>query len=564
MPALVNSQLLSLSLITILTNMALAVQQLAPGRSEAWRAQGFWRDDTVYGDLVRTATADPARVAIVSWRHDRGEVETLTYGELLAIAQSAAAGLRRLGVRPGDVVSLQLPNWWQFTALHLACARVGAVTHPMSPILGRREVIAQLRAATSRVLVVPDHHRSVSYRVLALEVQRTLPELEHVLIVGDTLEPVLFDLGDSSVDQHPPAGADDPCELQFTSGTTGHPKGVVHTHNSAYAGVRSVATALGLTSQDTVVMPATFGHQTGFLFGCCLPVMLGATAVIQDEWAPDTMLELADSFGATWTSMPPPMVLDLCAAAEARGRRGRTLKFIRTSGGPVPWALAARTQRAVGAELLPSWGLTETGACTMRRPHEPDGLGATDGVPLPGVELRLRDHELAVRSPGLLAGYLGRDTVRPAPEWFRTGDLARSDGRGGFLITGRIKDLIIRGGENIPVAEIEAMLGRHDAVAEVAVVAVPDPRLGERACAVVVAAPGMPPTLPALTELLAAAGVTKQFWPERLVLVPALPRTSNGKFARGEIRAIARTQVAGHSRERAAIDGSTMRRPVTR
>jgi cyclohexanecarboxylate-CoA ligase len=246
--------------------------------------------------------------------------------------------------------------------------------------------------------------------------------------------------------------------------------------------------------------------------------------------------------------MPPPMVLDVCAAAEARGRRARTLRFIRTSGGPIPWTLAARTRQALGAELLPSWGLTETGACTIRRPHEPDGLRPTDGAPLPGVELRFEDDEIAVRGPGMFAGYLARGTVRPAPEWFRTGDLARSDGRGGIRITGRIKDLIIRGGENIPVAEIETLLARHAAVAEVAVVAVPDVRLGERACAVVVATRGVEPTLPMLTGLLEVAGLTKQFWPERLVLVPGLPRTATGKLARGEIRAIASRQLAGSPR----------------
>jgi acyl-CoA synthetase (AMP-forming)/AMP-acid ligase II len=196
--------------------------------------------------------------------------------------------------------------------------------------------------------------------------------------------------------------------------------------------------------------------------------------------------------------------------------------------------------------------MTETGVCTMRRPEECEQSGPTDGVPLPGVELRFEDgstaaspRELAVSSPGLFAGYLARGTVRPAPDWFRTGDLAEDDGRGGIRITGRVKDLIIRGGENIPVAEIEALLAGHESVDEVAVVAVPDLRLGERACAVVVPAAGAEPTLPALIEVLADAGMTKQFWPERLVLMPALPRTTTGKLAKAELRAAAIRQLAG-------------------
>jgi cyclohexanecarboxylate-CoA ligase len=529
--------------------------QAAPGwRARSLRALGFWRDGTVFDDLVRTATADPERLAIASWHEAPAELETLTYGELLAVVERAASGLRALGIRTGDVVSLQLPNWWQFTALHLACVRVGAVTHPMSPVLGRREIITQVRAAASRVLVMPAGYRSVSNGELARELPGMLGGLEHVLLAGETLEPALLEHGhvDADSGDQPLPGADAPCELQFTSGTTGHPKGVVHTHNSAYAGVQSVAKALGLGPDDTVVMPATFGHQTGFLFGCCLPVMLGATAVIQDVWKPARMLELADRFGATWTSMPPPMVLDACEAAEARGRRSRTLKFVRTSGGPIPWSLTAKTRALIGAQLLPSWGMTETGVCTMRRPDEHEHSGPTDGAPLPGVELRFEDestagspHELAVRSPGLFAGYLARGTVRLAPDWFRTGDLAEDDGRGGIRITGRIKDLIIRGGENIPVAEIEALLARHESVDDVAVVAVPDLRLGERACAVVVPANGVEPTLPALTAVLADAGMTKQFWPERLVLMQSLPRTTTGKLARAELRASATRQLAG-------------------
>jgi cyclohexanecarboxylate-CoA ligase len=449
---------------------------------------------------------------------------------------------------------LQLPNWWQFTALHLACVRVGAVTHPMSPVLGRREIITQIRAATSRVLVMPVQHRSVSNRELARDLPGMLGTLEHVLLAGETLEPALFEHErvDGATNGQPLPGPDAPCELQFTSGTTGHPKGVVHTHNSAYAGVRSVAKALGLGADDTVVMPATFGHQTGFLFGCCLPVILGATAVIQDVWKPARMLELADRFGATWTSLPPPMVLDACEAAEARGRGARTLKFVRTSGGPIPWSLTGKTRDAIGARLLPSWGLTETGVCTMRSPGEREQSEPTDGAPLPGVELRFGDdstpgspRELAVRSPGLFAGYLARGALRPAPEWFRTGDLAHDDGRGGIRIAGRVKDLIIRGAENIPVAEIEALLAGHEAVDEVAVVAVPDLRLGERACAVIVPAAGIEPTLPALTAVLADAGMTKQFWPERLVLMQSLPRTPTGKLARAELRASATRQLAG-------------------
>jgi cyclohexanecarboxylate-CoA ligase len=306
---------------------------------------------------------------------------------------------------------------------------------------------------------------------------------------------------------------------------------------------------LGLTDQDTILMPATFGHQTGFLFGCCLPVMLGATVVLQDVWNPDTMLQLADLHGATWSSMPPPMVLDACAAAEGAGRTASTLRAVRTSGGPVPWSLAERTRRQLGAQLLTSWGLTETGVCTMRRAGEPEGPEPTDGVPLPGVEIELVNsgggaaRELVVRGPGLFAGYLDRGAVQPAPPWFHTGDLAEHDGRGGIRITGRIKDLIIRGGENLPVAEIEGLIGEHADVAAVAVVAVPDERLGERACAVVVPSPGAEPTLDGLCRTLSEAGLTRQFWPEYMVLAAQLPHTATGKVARASLRTTAARQL---------------------
>lgn len=530
--------------------MALSVQPPDTERAHVWRTAGLWRSETLLDDVRRTAASDPGRAAIISWRHESRQTTQLTYGELLALTERAAGGLQHRGVTAGEVVSLQLPNWWEFIVLHLACVQLGAVTHPMSPILGRREVLTQLSAAGSRVLVVPDRHRSVSYRDLARDAAAGLPGLDHVLVAGDSRARALFE-SDVLAAAAGAAQPDSPCELQFTSGTSGHPKGVIHTHNSVYAGARPVATALGLTSEDTILMSATFGHQTGFLFGCCLPLMLGATTVLQDVWDPATMLELVDLHGVTWSSMPPPMILDACAAAKIRGRPATTLRGLRTSGGPIPWSLTVRTQQELGAQLLTSWGLTETGVCTMRRVGEAEGLEPTDGAPLPGVELKLgetpdaeRGRELAVRGPGLFAGYLEQGAVRAAPSWFSTGDLAEDDGRGGIRITGRVKDLIIRGGENVPVAEIEALLDEHADVQEVAVVAVPDARLGERACAVVVPAQGTEPTLDGLCRTLSRAGLTRQFWPEYLVLVPELPRTSTGKIARGSLRAAAERRLS--------------------
>lgn len=520
-------------------------------RSESKSAdeQGFWREETVLDDLRRAVVEHPDRPAIISSTKSGTRIDTVTFAGLESVSDRIAAGLRTYGIGRGDVVSLQLPTTWQFTALHLACVKVGAVTHPISPILRRRELLIQLRLAGSKLLVAGPDAGAGGMAEDVRSMAGSAPSLQHVFVLGDDLEPALFE---ADLTERAPAARDGLCELQFTSGTTGLPKGVFHTHNSIYAGSIGVARALNLGPEDSVLMPATFGHQTGFLFGCFLPIAIGATAVLQDRWDPSLMLDLADRFGTTWSSIPPPMVADLCEAARVRGSLPDTLKVIRSSGGPTPASLADEVNRKLGADLLPSWGLTETGVCTLRRPGE-DHEARSAGRALPGVEVRYRQRgdarALVVRTPGMFAGYLG-EYLRPddSSRWFETGDLGEPDRLGGVRITGRAKDLIIRGGENIPVAEMEVVLAQDPTVAELTIVAVPDSRLGERACAVVVPSGEAGPTLADLTSRLEREGVTKQFWPEYLLLVERLPRTSIGKVRKESVRRLARQRIAASDR----------------
>lgn len=527
----------------------------------SYRRHGWWRDRTVIDDFRAAAALRPDHAAIVGFHPELGPAalpEVLTYRLLARMVDQVATGLLRLGVRPGDVVSYQLPNWWQFPALTFACARIGAVANPILPILRRREVAHILAATGSRVCVAPVAFRGFDHGDMLLSLARELPALHHVVVIGPAPagaasfeEVLLVDQPDdpAALDRLAPS-ADDIAQVQFTSGTTGEPKGVLHSHNTLWAGVRAVSEPLHLGADDVVLMASTMAHQTGYLYGCLMPLAAGMKVVYLDVWDGDTMVRLAVDEAATWTMGATPFVLDAVAAQQARPRPLRSLATFACAGAPIPPHLVDAAATHLSTRLVSIWGMTENGAVTIVHPEDPPETAAsTDGRPVPWMQVRVVDDEdtpvatgtvgrLQVRGAAQCLGYLGALELYQSQlhdGWFDTGDLARLDTAGGLRITGRAKDIVIRGGENIPVVEVEALLYRHPKVAEVAVVGVPDERLGERACAVVVAA-GEQPTLHELTDHLDQAGMARHFWPELLVVVDELPKTASGKIQKFRIR----------------------------
>ena len=540
---------------------------------------------TLWESFAGHAGRAPGKVAIVSHRVADGCSEVVSYGQLARLAERFAGALVELNVAPGEVVSFQLPNWWEVAALHLACVRIGAVANPIITILRRREVGFILDRVASRVCIVPGEFRGFDHAAMLADLRGELPALEHVFVcrsesVPDGLEPFEpYFCATPWEDKHPAAELDrrrpapsDPAQLMFTSGTTGEPKGAVHSHETMDIGLRAVSEPLGLGGDDVVLMFSPLGHQTGYLYGMCMPLKYGMKLVLQDAWDPVTMLRLVEAERVTWTMGTTTFVLDACAAAARHPEADlSSLRFFTCGGAPIPPKAVTEARARLGTQLVAVWGMTEVGVCTTTRPpggrvsprqgrREPprndsdETVCSSDGAPVDWVELRIVDGDgrdvaaggegrLLVRTPSQHLTYHGRPDLYAAafPEgveagWFDTGDLARFGPGGSIRITGRAKDLIIRGGENIPVAEVEAGLITHPLVHEVAVVAYPDDRLGEKVCAVVVPSGGEAPTLDGLRAHLESLGMAKPFWPERLVVKEALPKTASGKTQKFALR----------------------------
>lgn len=528
---------------------------LSEQRKQAMRAAGFWSDQTLLDAFSKTVRYDPGRVAVVGYEAATNRRTLLTYGELQQTADRIAANLLRLGVKPGEVVSYQLPNWWQFVTLHLALLRIGAVTNPIMPIFRDREMEFMLTLAETRVLIVPRRFRDFDHAAMADRLKVKVPTLEHIVVIGSgddhDFEAVLNAPGER-VEAATAASADDVVQLLYTSGTTGEPKGVMHTSNTLLNSVRYFEDRVHLTANDVVLMASPMAHQTGFLVGLLLPLYLGGRVVLQDIWNPAKAADIIETERVTMTMASTPFLADLTAEAELRPEAMKSLRTFVSAGAPIPRVLVRRATENLGAHIISGWGMTENGLVTTTKLDDPpEKVFETDGCPSQGMEVRTVDEggevlphneegRLQARGPGTFVGYLKRPHLYAVDRdgWFETGDLARKDEDGYIRITGRTKDIIIRGGENVPVIEIEQLMYRHPAVQEVAIVGVPDERLGERACACVVLREGASLTLTDVSGYMAKNTVAKNYWPERIEVLDALPKTPSGKVQKFKLREI--------------------------
>jgi cyclohexanecarboxylate-CoA ligase len=529
-----------------------------------FRAAGRWREETFLDDLRAAARRHPNRAALICCHAGGRDPETVTYAELVDMVDRLAAALVGLGVRRGDVVTLQLPNSWQLVALCLACARAGAVPGPVVPIMRRREVEFMTRLTASPVYVAQAAFRGFSYAGMSAEVAAAVPTLRHrVLLDGIGVDGALdFDRDLLGIDwprDHPPdeldalkSGPDDPAQVMFTSGTTGEPKGVVHTNNTLYAMNRAQADVLRLSPDEVTAMGSPTTHQAGYTWNFLMPLLLGGTSVHVDAWDADLMLRIIEEHRVTFFMGAPTFLADLIEAQRRSPRDLSALETFATGSAPIPPVVVEQARDVLGCRVYALWGMTENGCVTITRPDQPPLRAAeSDGSAVPGMEVRIVPDpgvatgggvgRLQVRGASQCVGYFGRPETYAAAltddGWFDTGDLARADGYGGIRIAGRVKDLISRGAEKIPVVEVEAALLRHPAIRDVAVVGYPDERLGERACAVIVpSGPGEPPALDDLTGHLDALGMAKHYWPERVVLVAELPKTPSGKIQKFRLR----------------------------
>jgi acyl-CoA synthetase (AMP-forming)/AMP-acid ligase II len=525
-----------------------------PERAARYRREGYWRDETLGEFFRRAVDRAPDRPAVVD---ERG---SLTYGELARRVDALAASLRDLGVRAGDVVSVQLPNRSEFVIAHLALERLGAVTNPLLPQYRSHDLDGMLARLDSVAAVFPAQHRGYDHLALWRDLRARHERLRDLVVVrddaaGDPGDGVhRFDELAAAPGPAPPAarrGGDDVTIVIFTSGTVAS-KGVMHTHNTTLYGIACYARELRLDADSVVWMPSPIAHGTGLQWGVRTAMYLGAKLVLQDRWSPEEAASLVAREGCAVTMGATPFLHDLRALGPGRRADLRSLRYFACAGAPIPREVTVGVRAELGIDVLRAYGMSEHFVSTICRPDDPEEKRlTTDGRPFPGTEVAVFDPsrtrrlpdgqegELAVRGPGVAVGYLRdpertRDTWR-ADGWQFTDDLAVVDDEGFVRIVGRKKDLIIRGGLNIAPAEIEALLLEHPRVREVGVVGVPHERLGERICAVVVPA-GDPPALDDLVAFLLARGVSKIKLPEALVVRDALPRTPSGKIRKDVLR----------------------------
>ena len=506
-------------------------------------------------DVARHARRAPDGIAVVAV-DAAGAESTLTWAELWERSGRAATTLLSFGVQPGDAVAYQLPNRLEFLTLTLGALRIGAICEPLMPIFRERELRFMLTESAAPVLVVPGIFRGHDHGEMARELIVELPAIRHSLVLGhddDQPESEASEPDEQAVAARRPQPSAI-AQLLFTSGSTGEPKGVLHRHEVLDRAADAHIAHFGLRADDVIYVPSPLAHQTGWLYGMWIAWRLGVTQVIQESWDAELAFDAIGRHGITFTQAATPFLADLVRVAGTRGASRNPLRMFVATGAAIPRDLARRARDVLGAEVGGGFGTTESCMGAGFVPGLADERAWTsDGVALANVSLRVVDDAGRALPPGaeghfeigtdtLFAGYLNRPAetaeALTADGWYRPGDLATIDADGYLRITGRVKDVINRGGEKVPVAEIEQLLYEHPAVAEVAIVAMPDERLGERACAFVVLAPGTREGLgfDSMQRYLDEQRVAKPYWPERLEIVAELPRTPSGKIQKFVLR----------------------------
>jgi cyclohexanecarboxylate-CoA ligase len=499
-----------------------------------WRAESIWTDETL---LDRLATVSGATLAIVDG------ATRLSVADLRARSARTAAALAVRGVGPGSVVALQLPNWWETVVLSWAVWRCGAIVSPITPSLGAHEVGFILEQTAARLVVVPQSFRSTDYPVL---VRATGYDGEIIALRGNEPMPESSDAVPAIV-----AAVDDAAVILWTSGTTSEPKGVVHTHQSLRVEADTIAAAHAMRAGEALLLPMPVTHVAGLTYGVLLPVTNGIATVLMDTWEPGRALELVARESIAVMISTPVFMRTMIDHPSFDDSNRSSLRMFSLGGAGVAPAMVREGARAFDCWCKRTYGSTEYPTLTTGRAgDDPDRDATTDGPLIGAAELRIVDPttrldaapgtpgELLARGPEMFVGYLDSsldDAAFVDGGWFRTGDLAVYDGEY-LTIVDRLKDIIIRGGENISAQEVEALLVTHATVAEAACVAMPDPVMGEKVCAFVIPAPGGRPTLEAVRTHLAARGLARFKLPERLEIRASLPRTASGKVQKSPLR----------------------------
>ncbi|HCS6238580.1 TPA: medium-chain fatty-acid--CoA ligase [Escherichia coli] len=522
-------------------------------RRAAYRQQGLWGDASLADYWQQTARAMPDKIAVVD-----NHGASYTYSALDHAASCLANWMLAKGIESGDRIAFQLPGWCEFTVIYLACLKIGAVSVPLLPSWREAELVWVLNKCQAKMFFAPTLFKQTRPVDLILPLQNQLPQLQQIVGV-DKLAPATSSLSLSQIiaDNTPLTMAitthgDELAAVLFTSGTEGLPKGVMLTHNNILASERAYCARLNLTWQDVFMMPAPLGHATGFLHGVTAPFLIGARSVLLDIFTPDACLALLEQQRCTCMLGATPFVYDLLNLLEKQPADLSALRFFLCGGTTIPKKVARECQQR-GIKLLSVYGSTESSPHVVVNLDDPlSRFMHTDGYAAAGVEIKVVDDarktlppgcegEEASRGPNVFMGYFDEPelTARALDEegWYYSGDLCRMDEAGYIKITGRKKDIIVRGGENISSREVEDILLQHPKIHDACVVAMPDERLGERSCAyVVLKAPHHSLSLEEVVAFFSRKRVAKYKYPEHIVVIEKLPRTASGKIQKFLLR----------------------------
>jgi acyl-CoA synthetase len=530
---------------------------LTQARIEEYTSKGFWGDKTVGDYLDDSIRKYPKKVAVVDSKGKR-----LTYEELGTMADRLALGLLKSGISKGDIVSVQLPNCVEVPVVFFALARIGAIFNSLNATYRHSEVEYILNFCESKAVIIPDAFRRFDYVKMIQELQTKLPNLEHIYVLGQNVPKGMISFGEFSerhwekeisadILKKSKPSANEILGILFTSGTEAQPKGVLHTHNTILSGERSFAQALELSSEDTCFMPSPLTHATGFSHGMVLPMILGQKSVSLAIWEPEEALKLIEKERCTYSMGATPFLRTLFDSPNFKKYDISSMKFFLCGGAPVPKELVLEGAK-IGLIVLPVYGLTESiPHICGRRNDPPKKVYGTDGRPCPNIEVSIRgeNHEAlsvgetgeeASRGPNVFVGYFRRPDLNAKSfddeGWFYSGDLARMDKSGNIIIEGRKKDIIIRGGQNISVKEVEDILLTHPKIYNIALVAMPDRKMGEKACAFIIPRPGQTVSLEEVTSFLKDQKVAMFKLPERIEIVESFPMTPSGKIQKYVLR----------------------------
>ena len=529
-----------------------------PATAAHYYEQGWWDDSTLTSHLDHWADTQPDHPYVSDGN------AAYTYGEFRDASRALSAALVGLGARPGDRIAVQLANWTEFFLIYAANARAGIVTIPVVPVYREKEVRHIVADSGAVGLVTAGVFRGFDHAAMAASIAASVPGLQFRIVVRGAGDMSTGDPTDGAVafedllaapgDLPAAPGADDRHVILYSSGTEADAKGCLHTWNSASFLPKQAVAALGMTTEDVMFMPSPVTHALGLTLGLMAPTVAGAAVHLLDVFDPAVALQRIDEYGCTGTASPAPFIRMMLDAFDPAQHDVSRLRFWLSAGAAIPGSLVTEAaDRFSGCRVVSAYGSSEVMMATICRPEDSvERVASSDGAPVPGVEIRIvgveedeaptgESGEIRYRGPGRLVEYWNNPELTAAATdaqgWWRTGDLGKLDDEGYLRVTGRLKDIIIRGGFNISAREVEEALLTHPAVLDVAVVGLPDPTLGERACAVVRLRPGATIDLADLKEFLSGQH-NLAVWkvPERIEVVDEFPTTATGKIKKFALR----------------------------